>query len=142
MEDEDLDESEMLKNYHINDDAIDSELYSQIRNSKRLTKEIKMMYAHPEDLILPNEEVNSINWCINKNISEPPGLGIRPPTHIKKEFQNHIFRTEVDSLLAFLPLMFWIFHLGECNRYVAQEMKAKQTDKFHGKTWKRISLVS
>ena len=41
MEYEDLDESEMLKNYHVNDGAIDSELYSQIRNSKRPTNEIK-----------------------------------------------------------------------------------------------------
>ena len=108
----------MLKNYHINDGDIDSELYSQIRNSKRPTNEIKMMYSPPEDPFSPNEEVNGINWCINKNIEVPHGLGIRPPTHIKKEFQNNICRTELDSLLALLPLKCWIFHLGECNRYV------------------------
>ena len=68
MGDEDLDESEMLKNYHINDGAIDSELYSQIKKSKRPTKEIKMIYFPPEDPVLPNEEVNGLNWCMNKNI--------------------------------------------------------------------------
>ena len=77
---------------------------------------------------------------MNKIIKEPFGLCIRALTHIKKEFQNNILRTELESLLAFLLLKFWIFHLGECNRYVAQEMKAKQTDEFHGIKWKRISL--
>ena len=104
MEDEDLDESEMSKNYHVNDGAIDSELYSQIRSWKRSTKEIKIIYSPPGDPDPPNEKVNGLSWCMDTNIGEPDGLGIHPPSHINKEFQNTIFRTELESFLAFLPL--------------------------------------
>ena len=47
-----------------------------------------MIYSPPEDPVSPNEKINGLNWCMNKNIEEPPGLGTRPPTHIKKVYDG------------------------------------------------------
>ena len=60
-----------------------------------------MIYSPPEDPVLPNEEVNGLSWCMNKNIEEQPGLGIRPPTHIKKEFQTIFLEQRYSIYLPF-----------------------------------------
>ena len=61
MKDEDLDETKMLNKYHTNDDDIDSDLYNQIQTLTRPSKEIKMMYSHPEEPVSPNEYIDGIN---------------------------------------------------------------------------------
>ena len=66
MKDEDLDETEMLNKYHTNDDDIDSDLYNQIQTLTRPSKEIKMMYSHPEEPVSPNEYIDGINWHMDK----------------------------------------------------------------------------
>ena len=61
MEYVDLDGTAFFKNYHTNDDVINSELCNQIRKSTRPSKEIKMMHSPPEEPVPPNEEVYGLN---------------------------------------------------------------------------------
>ena len=78
---------------------------------------------------------------MNTKLDPPAGLGNRPKTSIKHEYRYH-FPTELDSLLAFLPVKFWVYHLNECNRYVDQCLKNKDSKNkvFYGMIWKPISI--
>ena len=77
---------------------------------------------------------------MNGKLQPPPGLGLRPDTKIKNNCS--IFSSELESLLAFLPLKFWVYHMEECNRYVYEYMsnREQKSKKFVGANWKPIVI--
>ena len=137
---EEMFDREFSTNYHTNEGGAGSELYNQIRYGNRPVKDIEMLYCPNDNEINLEEEIDGLNWEINKNLAHPSGVATLPPTNIKYKYRNKVFRNELDSLLAFLPLRFWLFHLNECNRFVSQELKAKNKNKFYGVIWKIITL--
>ena len=87
-----------------------------------------------------SERINGLKWELNGKLQAPLGLGYRGKTRIKNNISP--FETEVESLLAFLPLKFWVYHLNECNRYVDEFLSTREpsTKKFVGMNWKPIKI--
>ena len=77
---------------------------------------------------------------MNGKLQPPVGLGFRPGTRIKEN--TSVFSSELESLLAFLPVRFWVYHLNECNRYVDEYLAKREpkSNKFVGANWKPIKI--
>ena len=64
-----------------------------------------------------SEQINGIKWDMNGRLNAPPGLSYRQKTKIKATDDSNDgkqrFRSELESLLAFLPLRFCVYHLNE-----------------------------
>ena len=84
---------------------------------------------------------------MNGTLNAPPGLSYRQKTKMKfiddSKCGQNLFRTELESFLAFLPLKFWVFHLNECNKYVDQFFmtNGNGNKKFAGSNWKSITII-
>ena len=137
-----FDDEDLYLNYNVNTEANFSQIYNEIRKSNQITKEIPMYQFVPHgDEKKKYESINGLKWEMNTKLDPPAGLGNRPKTSIKHEYRYH-FPTELDSLLAFLPVKFWVYHLNECNRYVEQCLKNKDSKNkvFNGMIWKPINI--
>ena len=54
------------------------------------------------------EEVDGLKWTMGEDLESPAGLAPNSKTKIKEEFVTTKFKTPLDSLLAFLPLSFFL----------------------------------
>ena len=88
-----------------------------------------------------SEKINGLKWDMNGKLYAPAGLAYRPKAKINKTGEEK-FRSEVESLLAFLPLKFWVFHLNECNKYADQLLltKDKGNKKIAGSKFKTLNI--
>jgi len=88
-----------------------------------------------------SEKINGLKWDMNGKLNAPAGLAYRPKAKINKTGEEK-FRSEVESLLAFLPLKFWVFHLNECNKYADQLLltKDKGNKKIAGSKFKTLNI--
>ena len=59
------------------------------------------------------EQISGFLWESNIELEEP-NLMKRKKSKLKSEFKNY-FDTPIDSLIAFLPHLFWENHLEETN---------------------------
>ena len=73
------------------------------------------------------EKSRGLTW--NKNVEIDAPCGIRPDrsTFLKREHREK-FRSEIESLLAFLPVGFWLYHLKETNNYMKSSIEQKAED--------------
>ena len=67
---------------------------------------------------------------MGEDLESPEGLAPNSKTKIKEEFVTTKFKTPLDSLLAFLPLSFWKFHLKETNRYAYDFLRENKRKKY------------
>ena len=137
--DEDDDEMDIYRDYNLHDGKSTVEMYQNIRKSKNPLEGIDMSYCPLTDRGKLTENIKGINWEMNKNIQPPLGLGTRPPTHLKSDFRGNIFKTPLESFLAFLPIKFWIHHVHESNKYIEKLIEGK-TKHYYSVLWYKISL--
>ena len=137
-----FDDEDLYLDYNVNSEANFSQIYNEICKSNQITRKIPMYQLVPHgDEKKKYESINGLKWEMNTKLDPPAGLGNRPETSIKYEYRYH-FPTELDSLLAFLPVKFWVYYLNECNRYVEQCLKNKDSKNkvFNGMIWKPINI--
>ena len=68
------------------------------------------------------EKSRGLTW--NKNVEIDAPCGIRPDRSTYMISQYHEkFRSEIESLLAFLPVGFWLYHLKGTNNYMKSSIK-------------------
>ena len=145
---EEFDDNDLYTNHHIVEGTESCQIYNKIRRSKNLTNDTSFKYAPPRNGTgNEREEINGLSWEMNGSIDPPAGIGFRAPTHLKDIYRNTIFKTELESLLAFLPISFWLYHLNECNRYFDQHFlnndsntKSSGNDYYLGLKWKPITI--
>ena len=142
-------------NHNVNDETNYGKCYSTIRHSRNLDSDLIMSFSTERGGVSSTiEQTNGLKWEMNGKLQAPSGLGIRPKTKIKGNLS--CFSTELDSLLAFLPLRYWVHHLVECNKYVAAFLekkdrflfetcteeiyKIRSSRKFQGMKWKPIKI--
>ena len=91
--------------------------------------------SHPEIL-----QSNGLVWKANGSL-EPPLLPSHPPSSIKKDKIN-LFRTPLDSFLAFVPIEFWQLYAANSNAYheKKEEIKKGKNEKSNDATWKGITV--
>ena len=63
------------------------------------------------------ESNQGLTWKKNEEIEAPSGILPNRKSYLKHQYKHH-FRNEIESLLAFLPIGFWIYHQGETNKYM------------------------
>ena len=127
--------------YNVNIESNYSHSYNSIRHSRDLENDFQMSLMTSRDTkTSKSEKINGLKWELNGKLQAPLGLGYRGKTRIKNNSSS--FETEVESLLAFLPLKFWVYHLNECNRYVDEFLSTREpsTKKFVGMNWKPIKI--
>ena len=137
-----VDDEDLYFDYNINSEKNTSQTYNKIRKCHDSLHDSKMSLILPnEKTFTRNESIDGLRWEMNTSLDPPAGLGCRPKTSIKHEFRN-FFPTELDSLLAFFPLKFWVYHLNESNRYVHRvlENKNPKSNIFYGMKWKPIKM--
>ena len=138
-----------FENLHINHNVNDeTKCYSTIRHSKNLESDLSMFFETQRGSeSSTTEHTNGLKWEMNGNLQAPTGLAFRPKTKIRGNIS--CFSTELESLLAFLPLKYWVKHLEECNNYVEKELDKKYSSdkftkktsrKFNGMKWKPIKI--
>ena len=142
-------------NHNVNDEKNYGKYYSTIRHSRNLDSDLTMSFSTERGGVSSTiEETNGLKWEMNGKLQAPSGLGIRPKTKIKGNIS--CFSTELESLLAFLPLRYWVHHLEECNKYVAEVLDKRERfysesvsiesynkrygRKFQGMKWKPIRI--
>jgi len=86
------------------------------------------------------EEVDGLKWTMGEDLESPEGLAPNSKTKIKEEFVTTKFKTPLDSLLAFLPLSFWKFHLKETNRYAYDFLRENKRKKIYGMSFVKITI--
>ena len=131
--------------YHVNSEKNLGYNYNKIRHTK--TEDISMTpWVEDEMKKSKSEQINGIKWDMNGRLNAPPGLSYRQKTKIKAIDDSNDgkqrFRSELESLLAFLPLRFWVYHLNECNKYTDQYLmkKSNGSKKIAGSNWKPINI--
>ena len=127
--------------YNVNNEDNYGYIYNQIRHSNIMESDLTMEAdTKREDKPIRSEKINGLKWEMNGKLQPPVGLGFRPDTKIKNNCS--VFSSELESLLAFFPLQFWVYHLNECNRYVDEYLSKKEqkTKKFVGANWKPIVI--
>ena len=78
----------------------------------------------------------------NEEIEAPSGLLPDRKSYLKDQYKNK-FKTEIESLLAFLPIPFWIHHLRETYKYMRMTVATNDSMKLEngsGNQCKDISL--
>ena len=139
-------------NHNVNDDTNFGKCYSTIRHSRNLDSDLKMAFLTERGGVSSSiEKTNGLKWEMNGKLQAPSGLGVRTKTKIKGNIS--CFSTELESLLAFLPLTYWVHHLHECNKYVAEYFNEREryycsdeiemmrsSRKFQGMKWKPIKI--
>ena len=142
LSDDDLDgDDDLYIDYNVHNESNFSQIYNEIRRAPDFSNTSMNNITPNESNEVKEEIIEGLRWNINAKLAPPAGLGCRPKTSIKHEYRN-FFPTELDSLLAFLPVKFWVYHLNECNRYVDQvlEKKGKNSKLFYSMIWKPIKI--
>ena len=68
-----------------------------------------------------------LTWNKNVEIDAPHGIRPDSSTYLISQYREN-FRSEIESLLAFLPVGFWLYHLKETNNYMKSSIKQKSED--------------
>lgn len=63
-------------------------------------------------------------WKKNEQINGPSGIRPARRTCLKKDCR-HKFRSVIESVLAFLPVQFWLYHLKQTNNYLKGSLEEK-----------------
>ena len=140
-DDDGFDYGDLHIDYNVNHESNLGQSYKSIRHSIDLESDISMtLDTKRGNRSSKSERIYGLKWEMNGNLQAPSGLGIRQKTKIRS--RNTTFSTELESLLAFLPLRFWVYHMNECNRYVHLYLLKKEppTKKFVGMNWKPIKI--
>ena len=132
-------------NHHVN--AIENITNNLNKFRLKFTNDISMTpLSDDHNVEGKSERINGLKWEMNGTLNAPPGLSYRQKTKMKfidgSKCGENLFRTELESLLAFLPLKFWVFHLNECNKYVDQFLmtNGNGNKKYAGSNWKPITI--
>ena len=83
-----------------------------------------------------------LTWKKNEEIEAPSGLLPDRKSYLKEQYKNK-FKTEIESLLAFLPIPFWVHHLRETNKYMRMMVVKNDSIKLEngsGNQYKDITL--
>ena len=131
--------------YHVNSENNLGYNYNKIRHTT--SEDISMApWVEDKKKKSNSEQINGLKWDMNGRLNAPQGLSYRQKTKIIETDDSNggkqTFRTELESLLAFLPLRFWVYHLNECNKYVDQLQKktGKGSKKIAGSNWKTLNI--
>ena len=85
-------------------------------------------------------ENGGLLWKKNKDLERPQGIRPETKTHLKED-TKHMFRTELESFLALVPMRFWVHHLHETNRYMKEEYAKKVSKNSNSKnSYKEVKI--
>ena len=73
-------------------------------------------------------ETCGLKWKKDYRLNAAQGIRPKRETHLKSKTKQ-LFRTEIESFLAFLPIQYWMWHLDVTNYYAKNHSKADSTKK-------------
>ena len=72
------------------------------------------------------ENNQGLIWEKNALLNRPSGIRLARPSHLRDGCHKK-FRSEIESVLAFLPMGFWLYHLKQTNNYLKGSLEEKSS---------------
>ena len=140
--DEEFEEDEMKHIRHrLNEGNCYFETFQSEAGNKHFVTD-QLMDCFGNDKIGTLECNRGLTWKKNEEIEAPSGLLPDRKSYLKEQYKNK-FKTEIESLLAFLPIPFWVHHLRETNKYMRTTLAkndSMKSDNGSGNQYKYITL--